>query len=137
MIFEQALMTYLLAQSGITDLLGTHDDSPCIFFARAPQDVEQPYIIVLKVAGPRLHSHDGGSGLANPQFQFSIFASSYGTAKEIAAAVQTALQGYSGTMGGESGVAVNGIYYLNEVDQYENETELHHIAVDYEFFHEE
>jgi hypothetical protein len=132
MIFEQALMTYLLDQSAITALVNTK-----IYFTRAPQDVDQPYIVVFKVSGPRVHSHDGGSGLANPQFQLSIFASSYGTAKEIAAAIQSALQGYTGTMGGGSGVFVGNCMYVNEVDQYEVETELHHIAVDYEFFHEE
>ena len=73
MIFEQALMTYLLAQSGITDLVGTR-----IHYVKAPQDVAKPYIVFFKVTGPRDHSHDGGTGLANPRFQFSIFSTTYG-----------------------------------------------------------
>jgi hypothetical protein len=132
MLIEQALMTYLLAQSGITDLVSTR-----IYFTRAPQDVDQPYIVFFKISGLRFHSHDGSSELANPQFQFSIFASNYGTGKNIAAAIQTALQGYSGTMGGDGGVAVGSCLYLNEYETYERETELNHIIVEYEFMHEE
>lgn len=138
MIFEQALMTYLLAQSGITSLLGTGDDGEnSIYFNRAPQDVNQPYIVISKISGLRVHSHDGSSELANPQFQLSIFANNYGTAKSIAAAIQTALQGYTGTMGGDGGVAVGHAIYQNEYETYERETELNHVIVEYEFMHEE
>jgi len=132
MLIETALMTYLLAQSGITDIVDTR-----IYFVKAPQDVAKPYIVFFKVTSPRDHSHDGGTGLANPRFQFSIFSTTYGEAKNIATAVQTALQGYTGTMGGDGGVYVTAVTYEDENDFYENETKLFHVAVDYAFWHEE
>lgn len=132
MLIEQALMTYLLAQSGITALVSTR-----IHFARAPQDVANPYIIVIKIDAPREHSHDGSSQLAHPRFQLSIFASTYSQAKNIAAAVQAALQGYSGTMGGAGGVAVGNVLYEDENDLYEEETRLFHVACDYIIWHED
>lgn len=132
MLIEQALMTFLKAQSDVTDLVSTR-----IYFVRAPQDVSEPYIVVSKVSGPREHSHEGGDGMASPRFQLSSFSTSYATVKGIAAALQTVLQGYSGTMGGESGVKVGNILYSNEVDLYEEDTRLHHVAADYIIWHRE
>jgi len=132
MLIEQALMTYLLAQSGITSLVGQR-----IYFVQAPQDTETPYIVVTKVSGVREHSHDGSSHLAHPRFQFSVFATTYSSAKSIASALQTALQGYSGTMGGESGVSVGATFYENEMDFYETESQLYHVPVDYIIWHTE
>lgn len=132
MIIEQALTTYLLAQSGITDLVGQR-----IHFVKAPQDVANPYIVFLKVSAPREHSHDGASGMAVTRFQFSCFANTYSGAKDVAAAVQTALQAYQGTMGGAGGVYVDSIFYDNESDRYEEASKLYHIMVDYQITHEE
>lgn len=125
-------MTYILAQSAVTDLVSTR-----IHFVNAPQDVAKPYIIVTKIDSPRLHSHDGGDGLARPRFQFSIFSTGYGEAKSIADALRGVLDGYTGTMGGESGVKVGGAEYDDETDFYEDDTHLYHIACDYIIRHGE
>jgi len=133
MLIEQALKTYLEAQSGLIALV----PADRIYFVHAPQDTQTPYIVFFKVSGPRLHSHDGSSELANPRFQFSVFATTYYSCKQIAAQLQAALQGYSGTMGGGSGVAVGSCFYENETDDYETDTKLYHVAVDYILWHEE
>ena len=54
-----------------------------------------------------------------------------------AAAVQSALQGYSGTMGGESGVSVGNVIYADETDLYEENTKLFHVALDFILWHKE
>jgi len=131
-LIETALMTFLLAQSGITDLV-----SDRIYFVIAPQETEKPYMVVTKVDGPRSHSHEGSSHLAHPRFQFSVFATKYSDAKNVIAALQTALDGYSGTMGGESGVKVGAALYEDENDFYETDTKLHHVAADYIIWHSE
>jgi len=128
-MIEEGLMTYLLAQSGITAYV-----SDRISPAMADQDVETPYIIVTKVSGAREHSHDGSSHLAHPRFQLSIFAETYKECKDIAAAVQSALQGYAGAMGSET---VQNVIYRNEVDDYEDETGLYGVKVDYDIWHVE
>jgi len=133
MLIEQGLMTFLLAQSGITDLVGQR-----IHFVQAPQDVESPYLVISKISGVREHSHDGSSGLAHPRFQLSAFADTYGAAKAIIAAVQAVLQGYSGTMGGAGGVAVNGAFYEDENDLDPGDgTGLFGVAADYIIWHSE
>jgi len=129
---EQAILTELLGQSGLTDLIGER-----IYYVKAPQDVDTPYIVFFKVSAPREHSHDGASGLAHPRFQLSIFATTYYEAKQIAEQVQTALQAYSGTMGGAGGVEVGASFYENETDIWEEGQKLYHIAADYLIWHEE
>lgn len=132
MLIKTALINYLLAQTGITDLVGTR-----IYFVIAPQDVAKPYIILTKVDSPRLHSHDGYSHLASPRFQVSIFSTRYGEGKGIAAAVQAILQGYAGTMGGAGGVDIFSCVYEDENDFYEEGTSLYQVACDYTLWHRE
>ena len=132
MLIEQALMTFLLAQTGITGYVGRR-----IYFNQAKQATAKPYLVIKKISGPREHSHDGSCGLAHPRFQFSCFAKEYGDAKNAIAAIQTALDGYSGTMGGDSGVTVGAAFYDDENDFYEEDTGLHHVAADYIIWHKE
>ena len=137
MLIEEALIKFLLAQTFVTTYLTSSDDTKRLYPVIAPQNVTAPYIVVFKVDGPRDHSHEGSSHLANPRFQLSIYSTTYAEAKAIAAAVQAVLEGYTGTMGGAGGVDVNGVFYENETDLYEEETKLFHVAVDYKMWHRE
>ena len=132
MLIEQGLMTYILAQSAITALVGQR-----VYFVQAPQDVTKPYIVVTKISGVREHSHDGSNHLARPRFQLSAFSTTYANAKSIASALQTALQGYKGTMGGTGGVAVGAVFYEDETDLYEENTGLYQVALDFFITHGE
>lgn len=132
MDIETAIMTLLRATTGVTALVGDR-----IYFVQSPQDTGKPYIVISKVDAPRLHSHEGADGIAHPRFQFSIFDEHYGDCKAVAAAIQAALQGYSGTMGGAGGVAVNGVFYEDENDFYEESSGLYHVACDYIIWHKE
>jgi len=129
MQIEQAIMTHLLADSSITDLVGDR-----VFFVKAAQDVSAPYIVFFKVTDPPQYSHDGRS-LYEPLFQFDIFDTTYSSVKEIAAVLKTSLEAYSGTLGGAGGVAVNGSFVEDENDFYEDITRLYHTAVDIRFWH--
>jgi len=129
MLIEEGLMTYLLAQTGVTGYVGER-----IHFVHAPQNVTTPYIIIIKISAVREHSHDGSSELAHPRFQLSVFAGTYSGVKTVTAALQTVLQAYSGTMGS---VSVDVVLYDNETDMYEQETGLYHTALDYIIWHEE
>ncbi len=133
MQIEQALMTWLLAQAGITGLVG----GDRIYFVTAPQEVAKPYLVVNKISGVREHSHGGSSHLAHPRFQFSAFGTTYSSVKEIIAAVQAVLQGYTGTMGGAGGVVVGNSIYEDETDLYEEGQGLFGVAADYIIWHEE
>jgi hypothetical protein len=137
MLIETALMTYLLAQTFVATYLTGADGTKRIYFVVAPQEVAKPYIVITKIDSPRDHSHDGGTGLANPRFQLSVFSTTYGEAKSIAAAIQAVLQGYVGMMGGAGGVDVFNSVYEDETDLDPGEMGLFGVAVDYKFWHRE
>jgi len=132
MKIEQAILKELLADSGITALIGER-----LHYVKAPQDVAKPYVVLLKASGPREYSHDGASELARPRFQFSCFATTYYQAKQIAEAIRSVIEAFSGTMGGDGGVEVGSCFYINESDIYEEDTRLFHVAVDYLIWHKE
>jgi len=132
MQIEQAVLTELLADSGVTDLVGER-----IYYVKAPQDVGKPYVVFFKASAPREYSHDGASRLARPRFQFSCFATTYYEAKQIAEAIRAAIEAFSGTMGGDGGVEVGSCVCLNESDIYEENTQLFHLAIDYLIWHKE
>jgi len=136
MVIETALMTYLLAQSGVTDLIAAGaDGGKEIHFVQAPQNVNAPYLVVSKISGPRVQSHEANSHLAHPRFQLTAFAATYAAAKGIIAAVQSALQGYAGTMGGAGGVVVSAAFYEDETDLERGDSGLYGVAADYIIWH--
>jgi len=108
-----------------------------IYYVRAPQDVLKPYIVFSKVSAPRDNTHDGPSGLVNARFQFDCYATTYMGAKAIAAAVQSELEGYSGTMGGAGGVLVNGCFYDDEQDNWDEETKFYCVTQDFVMWYRE
>lgn len=130
MIIEQAIREELLLNDALTALV-----SKRIYYVNAPQDVKVPYIIIIKVSGPRVQSHDGMSHLVNARVQVSIFGSTYKDCKQIAQQVQSSLAAFSGVMGG--GMEVGNILYINETDFYETNTLLYHVAQDYMIWHKE
>lgn len=133
MLIETGLMTFLLSKSGITSLVGQR-----IHYVQAPQDVAAPYLVLQKISGPRIESNDGNSKLASPRFQITAFAAKYGTAKTVIEAVRTALQGYQGMMGGQSGVYVHGAHLEDETDLDPGERSgLYGVSADYFIWHKE
>jgi len=132
MHIETALKAYLKAQSGITDICGQR-----IYFASAPQSVIAPYLVLSKISSPRSMTHDGPDGMTDARFQLSAFAKKYGDAKELIVAVQDALSGYKGTMGGEGGIVVACCTYDDETDLDPGEQGLFGVAADYIIQHYE
>ena len=132
MIIEQAIHDELLATSGVTDLVGES-----IHYVKAPQDVVSPYVVITKITSDPKYTHDGAVNLCESVIQISIFATTYNSAKLIAAQVKSTLNAYSGTMGGDSGVIVNSCFHENEVDLYEEGLELYNLACDYRIWHNE
>jgi hypothetical protein len=128
-MIEYALRNLLVNDDRIITLV---DDK--VYYAMAPQDTESPYIVLYKISGVRLHSHDGFSSLTDCRFQFSIFADTYLESKQIAQAIQAVLDGFKGVEE-ESGIHIQKCLYINEVDMYE--AGFHTIACDYEITHRE
>lgn len=122
MYVEQALQEHLMDQSDLTALIGDK-----LYYLTAPQDVESPYIVMTQIDAPAETSLDGKLGLTRYRFQFSIFSETLYTARQIKDALHTALHGKHEVIK----TLYLTIFYDNEVEIYESETGLIHLAADY------
>lgn len=85
---EQALFEYLTGRPGLSALVGTR-----IFPLRVPELVTKPMIHYERISGPRMMSHGGPTGTANPRYQFNCWGDTYEQAKDVADQVRFALDG--------------------------------------------
>ena len=132
MYIEEALYDYLQDQTGLTNLI-----SDRLYYNKAPADPTKPYVVFFKTEGIRYFSHDGSSELAHPRIQFSVYSTTYDDAKDVAEQLRIALHGTSGTLGDAPGVKVGSCFLKDEIDSYDEDLELHHVALDFSVMHEE
>lgn len=104
---EEALTTYLLAQSGLTALIGAR-----FFPDLLEDDSDLPAVVYLDVSNVPEHTLGGQLDLESPVIQFTAYATTKAGAKAVAAQLKTALSDYHGTL---SGVPVQYIKLLNEL----------------------
>lgn len=91
---EAALIAKLLATAGVTALVSTR-----INWSRRPQGAALPAIVLQRISGtPDVH-HAGASGLVVSRVQVDCWAASYGSAKAVARAVETAITAQTFTQG--------------------------------------
>ena len=128
MTIEEALKTYLLSQTLITDIVENR-----IYPIVLPQGTELPALSYFQVSNPVQHEVD----IAYPRFQLSSWAEKYSEAKALTNAGKEVLQRYKGKMGGASGVKVIQIVFLNSFDIYDPETGIYHIPADYKIIYRE
>jgi hypothetical protein len=132
MYIEEALYTYLSTYAGLTALI-----SKKVFPVIAPEGTLVPYITYTKVSGQRFHALKTDSGMTNPIYQFSCFATAYGSTKAMSAQLRAALQNYSNTMGGSGGVVVQSVLLVDEHDLYDDEAKVYYTTIDFQFFFNE
>jgi hypothetical protein len=126
MTIEQAIYSYLSGEAGITDIVGTR-----IYPIFLPQDTDYPALTYIRISGPEHHDID----VSYPRFQISCWAKSYAEAKGLADEVKAAFQRFKGVMGGAQGVEVIQGVFMNDLDLYDNETQVYHIPVDIKLIH--
>ncbi len=85
--------------------------------------VTVPYIVVHKVSAPRGYTLSGSDTTVVTRFQVDVYANDYPTAKTHC----TALYGLQFS----TGTDISSIQLENEIDMYESDTKLHHIALDF------
>ncbi len=126
MLVEQALQSKLAVTAAISALVGDR-----IYYVKAPQDVKQPYICIQKISQPT-DCITTGKRYVNARFQISIFSTTYSSLKSIGDAIFTALDKFSGLMGGVSGLWIVNCTYDNETDiGFDDPLGLYGLAVDY------
>lgn len=91
---EAALIAKLLATAGVTALVSTR-----INWLRRPQGEALPAIVLHRIDGTPDVTHGGASGLVVSRVQVDCWGASFGSAKAIARAVQTAITAQTFTQG--------------------------------------
>ena len=94
---------------------------------KAPQDTKRPYIVFYVVSDTKHKAHDGYTGLARPRVQISCYAETFQQAGELAEEVTDVLSDW-----GEATAL-----HENEIDQYDEDTGIYHIPVDFFIQHKE
>lgn len=130
---EEGLVAFLGAASAFTDLVGAGADGRFFPAGAVPDKVRTPYATYRKISGPRDATH-GGSDLAHPRFQISLWHEDYLAAKQLARVVVDLLKNYRGAMGGVPRVTAS---IENETDLFVPEERLQQVAVDVLLWHPE
>lgn len=123
------LRTFLLADATLSGLIGTR-----LYPLKMPQKPTYPAITYQWVTGQRVHSTDGASGLAGPRVQFDCWAETYLAMESVFEALRLRLDGYQGAAGTTK---VQGAFFDNERDLYEDKVEIYRRSVDYFIWHSE
>ena len=132
MVIEEALMTYLLTQSGLTALVSNR-----IYFLKLPQTPKLPAVVIQKIDSPKLHGFSADYG-AMTRIQVTSWALSYSGASAIQEQIRASTQNYMNqTMGGAGGVPVKNIEFDEGPDSYEDDTGRYGKIVDLLIWHTE
>lgn len=124
-MFSNALRAFLLSHDSLKDLISTR-----LYPSVAPEGTVQPYVCYYEVSGVSWHDIP----VAYPRFQFSVFATRYLDAKNVAIEIRNILQRYKGDMGG---YRVIQIVWEGSRELYEPDNKLHHIATDFRIIYRE
>jgi len=107
---ESALVSILNSDEDITDIVVSR-----IYPQTIPQETDFPAIRYNQVSGVRDHTLTDSSNCVNARFQIDCIASTLLAGRELADAVRSKLDNYSGTVGT---VTIQCIQLINEIDYY-------------------
>lgn len=93
-MIEDALYTYLMAQTAIRNIIGTR-----LYPDKLPQDPTLPALVYNNVGSSPMVQHSGPAKLESTRFQFDAFARTSRDARLLIDAVRLALESYRGSMG--------------------------------------
>lgn len=117
-----------IRQKVFQKLNGETDAGSRVWGMKAPAGTDTPYIVFYVVSKEQLKAMDGYIGLKRPRVQVSCFGGTFQEAGELAEEVVEVLSDW-----GEVSYAL----HENEVDQYDEDTGIYHIPVDFMIGHKE
>jgi hypothetical protein len=94
MSIEAEQKTFLLADAGFAAVCGDR-----LYPVTIPQTASLPAVSYQSVGGPSGERNHDGPGIRQARLQYTCTADDYADAKAAAAAIRTALWGYTGAMG--------------------------------------
>ncbi len=128
---ETALRVALLADPAIAALVGTR-----VYPMELPQNPTLPAIVYQRISTPGETPMLKHAQVApRIRIQLSLWAGTFGAVRQLAAAVDAKLDGYSGPNG--DGTSLRLVWLANMSDDYEPETKLYRVIADYRVIHTE
>lgn len=122
---EAALEARAIAYAGLTALIGT---TPTRFYPNTlPQAGTLPAVVYQRLPGQRVRAMTADTGLVRARFWVHVYATTYASAKAVAAQVIAAFNRYSGTSGS---TVVQNIEVDDGQDSYDPDTRQHHVTLD-------
>ena len=107
MTIEDALTAFILAQTGLTALIGRR-----YFYDVLPMGTALPAVVCKCVSDVKIHTHQGQASSEEPSYDLTAYASTRSGARAVAEQIKAALCDYVGTM---SGLAIEYCTLLNEL----------------------
>lgn len=108
---EEALVKYLLAQTGLTDLISSK-----LFPEEIPMGTTLPAVSYINVSDVKLHILTGQDGLERPFIQFTVMSLTKAATRLVANQIEVALKDYVGTL---SGIVIQYIRLENKMSNLE------------------
>ncbi len=134
MTIEKALYTYLSTHAGLSTLIGTR-----IYPMMIAQEAAMPAVAYQLIDDLPVHSGIADLIVHAARFQFSCWGggtSGYTNACAVAVQVKSALQDFSGVMGGAGGVTVQRSFLEMTTDLFDENLVRCGRAVDFIIWHE-
>ncbi len=107
MEIDEALLAYLLSQSGLTALIDRR-----LYPDERPQDSNLPAVSYMYISDVKDQTLTAQQKLESPMIQFTSYAPTRAVARNVSNQVKTALADYAGTL---SGLEVQYIKLVNEL----------------------
>lgn len=120
-MIEEDLYSQLSTYEGLTALVKTR-----IYPLVAPQTVQVPFCVYTKISNERQYSHGGFSNLERVRMQVSCYAETYAGTRAVVAQVIAAIAAWPAV-----NAKVQAALQENEVDFYDDGTQLYHLPVDF------
>lgn len=127
-MIEEVLHTRLSGFAGLATLVGDR-----VYPNIMPQNVTLPAVSFRRVTSRRERAMVADPGIVRGRFQFDAWASTYDAARDVREQIRLALERWDTTVD----TAVDTIFVESEVDLYEDDTEIHHLVIDFEVIYRE
>lgn len=122
-----ALRQFLLADTAIAAKVATR-----VFPLVMPQGTKETSIVYTRISGKSGHHMAGRDGLAFIRMQIDVWSPSSDEAAALANLIKDRLDGYKGQMGaGDAAVTVQGIFFADERENYDDAVKMHRMSRDY------
>lgn len=123
MTIETLLFTRLSTFAGLAALIGTR-----VYPNIAPQNATRPFVSYRRVTSDRPPAMGSDSGVVRARFQFDTFADEIDSALAVRDQIRAALKRWRDV----GPPVVQDTFLVTEIDLYEDDSRIHHLADDYE-----